>query len=193
MRTASRSGKSATPGPLNNAHHGKGRDLNWCWEDPRRDGARSLKHTLANTSLSSPVHWSVIWASLPFYCLKSSHVHNPSSSFCRVKQNLHSSEQQRPMAASEFLNSASFTIPVPQLTTSTLPPYATGTSDQRFMTDTDKVFFNAVLATNSISVAACLLVIIAYFFLRRKYPQVLSRTSLKLSIAMACSDTIYHV
>src|SRR5258706_5193292 len=129
----------------------------------------------------------------PVYSSKSSHVHNPFSSFRRVKQNLHSSEQQRPMAASEFLNSASSTIPVPELTTSTLPPYATGTSDQRFMTDTDKVFFNAVLATNSISVAACRFVITAYFMLQRKYPQVMSRTSLKLSIAMACSDTIYHV
>ena len=97
------------------------------------------------------------------------------------------------MAASESTSSASFTAPVPELTTSTFPPNATGTSDQRFMTDTDKVFFNAVLATNSISVAACLFVITAYFVLQRKYPQVMSRTSLKISIAMACSDTIYHV
>ncbi len=97
------------------------------------------------------------------------------------------------MAASESLSSASFTATLPELTTSIFLPNATDASDQRFVTDTDKVFFIAVLATNSISVAACLFVIIAYFFLQRKYPRVMSRTSLKLSIGMACSDTIYHV
>lgn len=97
------------------------------------------------------------------------------------------------MAASESPSLTSFTAPVPELTTSTFPPNATGTSDQRVVMDTDKVFTNAVLATNSISIAACLFVITAYFVLQRKYPQVMSRTSLKLSIAMACSDIIYHV
>jgi len=93
----------------------------------------------------------------------------------------------QPMAASE---SRSSPAPLSEPTTSPFPP---GPSDQRFMTDTNKVFLNAVLATNSISVVACLFVLTAYFFLRRKYPQVMSRTSLKLSVAMACSDTIYHV
>jgi len=97
------------------------------------------------------------------------------------------------MAASESLSSASFNVSLPEITAPSFPPHTTGMSDQRFMMETNKVFFNAVLATNSISVAACLLVIMAYFFLQRKYPQVMSRTSLKLSIAMACSDAIYHV
>ena len=97
------------------------------------------------------------------------------------------------MEASESLNSTSFTVPLPEPTVPTFPPHTTDASDQRFITDTNKVFFNAVLATNVISVAACLFVITAYVFLQRKYPQVMSRTSLKLSIAMACSDAIYHV
>jgi hypothetical protein len=100
------------------------------------------------------------------------------------------------MPASDSLSSSSFTVPLPlpELTAPASPPYATGTSDdEHFVTDTNKAFFNAVIATNSISLAACLFVITAYFFLHRKYPQVMSRTSLKLSVAMACSDTIYHV
>jgi len=91
------------------------------------------------------------------------------------------------MAASETLSSPSSDTPL------TFPPSATSTSDQSFVTDTNKVFFNAVLATNSISVTACLFVITVYFFLRRHHSQVMSRTSLKLGVAMACSDTIYHV
>jgi hypothetical protein len=124
------------------------------------------------------------------YCPRWSCAHNARSSFCPI----HASEQRSgPMPASEPPSSASFTVPLPDLTTSTSPPQTTGMLDERFVTDTSKVFFTAVLATNSISLAACLFVITAYFFLHRKYPQVMSRTSLKLSVAMACSDTIYHV
>lgn len=97
------------------------------------------------------------------------------------------------MATSEPLNSPSSTVSLSEVPPSTISPDAPGTSDQTFETDTNKVLFNAVLATNSISLAACLFVITAYFVLRRKNAQVMSRTSLRISVAMVCSDTIYHV
>jgi len=158
------------------------------WESTRWGDASNLA-----TPLPLPVRWSIIWASLWLVVQMKSCLQGLQC-FLRIKQSLHASEQKSgPMTASESLTSASFTVPVPELTTSTIPPHATDTPGERFMTDTDKSFSNAVLATNSISVAACLFVITAYFYLQRKYPQVMSRTSLKLSIAMACSDTIYHV
>lgn len=88
----------------------------------------------------------------------------------------------------------------PTLTTPdpTTPPFlvninANGTTSQDPAPVTRKAFYNAFIATNSISLAACVLAISVYFVLRRKHPRLMSRTSLKLSIAMACSDVIYHV
>ena len=62
-----------------------------------------------------------------------------------------------------------------------------------FALDSDPVYYMAVEVTNSLSTAACLLVIFAYIFLRREHPRLMTRTSLKLSLAMACTDLVYHV
>lgn len=78
------------------------------------------------------------------------------------------------------------------ITTTSALPNPTST-DLVFASDSDPVYYTAVEVTNSISTAACLLVIITYFLLRREHPRLMTRTSLKLSLAMACTDLIYHV
>ena len=51
----------------------------------------------------------------------------------------------------------------------------------------------AIIACNSISVAACVLVLALYVVLHRKHARLMQRTSLILSCAMAASDLILHV
>ena len=51
----------------------------------------------------------------------------------------------------------------------------------------------AIIACNSISVAASLLVIVIYGLLHRKYTRIMQRTSLVLSCAMATADLLLHV
>lgn len=67
------------------------------------------------------------------------------------------------------------------------------TSDQVFVLEVDHTYSNAVLATNTISVVASSIAIVTYFILRAKNPRLMSRTSLKLSAAMACTDLVLHV
>jgi len=87
--------------------------------------------------------------------------------------------------------SPSETVPLLALTTLGFPnPTST---DMVFASDSDPVYYMAVQVTNAISTAACLLVIIAYILLRQKHPRLMTRTSLKLSLAMACTDLLYHV
>ena len=75
--------------------------------------------------------------------------------------------------------------------TSELPsPTDTGMA---FAPDDDPVYHLAVEVTNALSTAACLLVIVAYVFLRQKHPRLMGRISLKLSLAMACTDLVFHV
>ncbi|KIM26987.1 hypothetical protein M408DRAFT_330344 [Serendipita vermifera MAFF 305830] len=49
-----------------------------------------------------------------------------------------------------------------------------------------------VQITNAISVAACLAVVISYFFFRRKNPRLMQRTSLVLAVSMASVDLLLH-
>lgn len=51
----------------------------------------------------------------------------------------------------------------------------------------------AIIACNSISVTACILVIVVYALLHRKYTRIMQRTSLVLSCAMATADLLLHV
>jgi len=87
--------------------------------------------------------------------------------------------------------SPSTTVPSLELTTSGLPD---PTSTKRvFALNSDPVYYMAVQVTNSVSTAGCLLVIFAYTILRQKHPRLMTRTSLVLSLAMACTDLLYHV
>jgi len=69
------------------------------------------------------------------------------------------------------------------LTTSELP-YPTNT-DLVFASETDPVYYTAVEVTNAISTAAYLIVIVSSIFLRWKHPKLMTRTSLKIRLAMA--------
>ena len=51
----------------------------------------------------------------------------------------------------------------------------------------------AIIACNSLSVAACVLVIVIYVLLYRKHTRLMQRTSLVLSVAMSVSDLLLHV
>lgn len=63
------------------------------------------------------------------------------------------------------------------------------TTDQKVL----ETSIQAVIACNSISVAACVIVIVIYALLHRKYTRVMQRTSLVLSCAMATADLLLHV
>jgi hypothetical protein len=62
-------------------------------------------------------------------------------------------------------------------------------SDQKILGTSSQ----AIIVCNSISVAACVLVIIIYVLLHRKHTRLMQRTSLVLSCAMATSDLLLHV
>lgn len=62
-----------------------------------------------------------------------------------------------------------------------------------FAVDEDPVYRYAVITSNSISVLACVIALSLYIFLRRKNPRLMSRTSLKISVAMATTDLLFHV
>ena len=96
-----------------------------------------------------------------------------------------------PQAVTTHLLS-SITTGLSLITTISELPNPTST-DLAFASVSDPVYYTAVEVTNSISTAACLLVIITYILLRREHPRLMTRTSLKLSLAMACTDLIYHV
>ena len=102
--------------------------------------------------------------------------------------------QLDPMATPEVLNTISSTLSSSYPAISSISADATDASSaQDSYSEPDKVLYNAIIATNSISLAACIFTVSMYIFLRRKNPRLMSRTSLKLSIAMACSDAILHV
>ena len=98
-------------------------------------------------------------------------------------------------------------MPTHVITTTLLLPLTTGPSltpttselpnptntDLVFASESDPVYYTAVEVTNAISTAACLLVIVSYIVLRWKHPRLMTRTSLKISLAMACTDLIFHV
>jgi len=98
-----------------------------------------------------------------------------------------------PMATSQGLDTASPTVSSPDTVTSTISTDGTGAPNPNLDDGTEQILYKAIMATNSISLAACVFTIVTYIFLRRKYPRLMSRTSLRLSIAMACSDAILHV
>lgn len=87
--------------------------------------------------------------------------------------------------------SPSLTVTLLALVTSELP--SPTSTEMVFAPVSDPVYYLAVQVTNSISTAACLLVVVAYIFLRKKHPRLMGRISLKLSLAMACTDLFYHV
>ena len=93
-----------------------------------------------------------------------------------------------PEAGTAPLLSPSSTVPLLALVTSGVP-----SPNMVFVPTSDPVYYMAVEVTNSISTAACLLFIVAYFVLRQKHPRLMNRTSLKLSLAMNFTDLFYHV
>lgn len=67
--------------------------------------------------------------------------------------------------------------------------YADASSDEETLGTSSQ----AIIACNSISVAACVLVIVIYVLLYRKHTRLMQRTSLVLSVAMSVSDLLLHV
>ena len=57
----------------------------------------------------------------------------------------------------------------------------------------DHGYYYAVIVSNSISILACILAVAMYTFLRRKNLKLMSRTSLKISVAMASTNLLFHV
>lgn len=72
-------------------------------------------------------------------------------------------------------------------------PDPSSNSDMTFALDEDPVYRYAVITSNSISILACVVAVTVYIFLRRKNSRLMSRTSLKISVAMASTDFLFHV
>lgn len=53
--------------------------------------------------------------------------------------------------------------------------------------------YRALLALNSISLFSCLMVLVGYFWMLRKYPGIMQRLSLKLCACMAATELLLHV
>jgi Domain of unknown function len=62
-----------------------------------------------------------------------------------------------------------------------------------FVLNEDQVYYHAVIISNSISILACVVAVVMYILLRRKNARLMTRTSLKISVAMACTDFLFHV
>lgn len=84
-------------------------------------------------------------------------------------------------SSSEFALATPTSLPNDTLADASADQEILGTSSQ------------AIIACNSISVAASLLVIVIYGLLHRKYTRIMQRTSLVLSCAMATADLLLHV
>ncbi|SRR5258706_4082563 len=97
------------------------------------------------------------------------------------------------MSTPEGLDISTSTLSSSNPAASIVPPDGADATDPQPVDETEQVLYNTIIATNSISLAACIFTISTYIFLRRKYPRLMSRTSLRLGIAMTCSDAMLHV
>ncbi|KAG8906273.1 hypothetical protein FRB99_007210 [Tulasnella sp. 403] len=57
----------------------------------------------------------------------------------------------------------------------------------------DAVAYRALLAVNSISIVCCIFVLVGYELLRRWYPRIMKRLSLRLVACMAATDVVFHI
>ena len=79
--------------------------------------------------------------------------------------------------------------------TSTAPlgSLVTFAADQTTFADTQKYYDVLMIVLNCISTLACIAVVVVYILLRRKNSRLMSRTSLKISAAIAYTDLLFHV
>jgi|SRR5258706_10702969 len=59
--------------------------------------------------------------------------------------------------------------------------------------DAQRYYDVLTIVLNCISILACIVVVVLYILLRRKNSRLMSRTSLKISLAMAYTDLLFHV
>src|SRR5258706_8433493 len=97
------------------------------------------------------------------------------------------------MTTPDGLDTATSTLSSSNPAASIVSTDGANATDPEPVDETEQILYNAIMATNSISLAACIFAVTSYIFLRRKYPRLMSRTSLRLGIAMTCSDAILHV
>ena len=87
-------------------------------------------------------------------------------------------------------------IPILELTaTSTAPlgSLVTFAADQTTFADAQRYYDVLMIVLNCISILACIVIVVLYILLRRKNSRLMSRTSLKISVAMAYTDLLFHV
>jgi hypothetical protein len=70
---------------------------------------------------------------------------------------------------------------------------ATAPSDPTISTDAQRYYDILMIVLNCISIIACIALVALYILLRRQNPRLMSRTSLKISVAMAYTDLLFHV
>ena len=87
-------------------------------------------------------------------------------------------------------------LPIRELTaTSTAPlgSLVTFAADQTTFADAQRYYDVLMIVLNCISILACIVIVVLYILLRRKNSRLMSRTSLKISVAMAYTDLLFHV
>ena len=83
-----------------------------------------------------------------------------------------------------------------ELTSTTITPsgsLVTFAADQTISADAPRYYDVLMIVSNCISILACIALVVIYIFLRQKNSRLMSRTSLKISVAMACTDFLFHV
>ena len=67
------------------------------------------------------------------------------------------------------------------------------TVHQTIAADAQRSYDVLTIVSNGISILACIALAALYILLRRKNSRLMSRTSLKINVAMAYTDLLFHV
>ncbi|KAG8831897.1 hypothetical protein FRC17_002392, partial [Serendipita sp. 399] len=94
--------------------------------------------------------------------------------------------------ATSTIHSASTSITAPEATVSSLSSVATNNTTTTEEIDASTTENLPVQITNAFSLAACLVVIAAYIFFRRRNKRIMQRPSLVLAVSMASADAVLH-
>jgi len=101
-----------------------------------------------------------------------------------------------PQASTSVLGSIlpSSTTSPPLMHELTATATATAPSSSLVTFADDHMYYNVLaIVSNCISILACIAAVALYILLRRKDSRLMTRTSLKISVAMICTDLLFHV
>ena len=104
-----------------------------------------------------------------------------------------SASTSAPGSVLPFLTTSLLTHELAATSTAPSGSLVTFAADRVISADAQRDYDVLMTVLNCISILACILVVVSYIFLRRKSSRLMSRTSLQISVAMACTDLLFHV